>query len=115
MSDANKAVIIARVSSKRQEDEGYSLPAQKRLLNSYAIDKGLKPLKSYEIAESASKNEQRRIFREAMKFIEDNGVKHLVVEKVDRHVRQPDLRYRHSRHHHLVLGRPRPRLFSRCL
>ena len=60
MSDANKAVIIARVSSKRQEDEGYSLPAQKRLLNSYAIDKGLKPLKSYEIAESASKNEQRR-------------------------------------------------------
>ena len=87
MSDANKAVIIARVSSKRQEDEGYSLPAQKRLLNSYAIDKGLKPLKSYEIAESASKNEQRRIFREAMKFIEDNGVKHLVVEKVDRHVR----------------------------
>jgi site-specific DNA recombinase len=56
MSDANKAVIIARVSSKRQEDEGYSLPAQKRLLNSYAVDKGLKPLKSYEIAESASKN-----------------------------------------------------------
>ena len=87
MSNANKAVIIARVSSKRQEDEGYSLPAQKRLLTSYAVDKGLKPLKSYEIAESASKNEQRRIFKEAMKFIEDNDVKHLIVEKVDRHVR----------------------------
>lgn len=87
MSSVNKAVIIARVSSKRQEDEGYSLPAQKRLLNSYAVDKGLKPLKSYEIAESASKTEQRRIFKEAMKFIEDNNVKHLIVEKVDRHVR----------------------------
>lgn len=87
MSSENKAVIIARVSSKRQEDEGYSLPAQKRLLNSYAVDKGLRALKSFEIAESASKTEQRRIFKEAMKFIEDNNVKHLIVEKVDRHVR----------------------------
>ena len=87
MSSENKAVIIARVSSKRQEDEGYSLPAQKRLLNSYAVDKGLNSLKSFEIAESASKTEQRRIFKEAMNFIEDNNVKHLIVEKVDRHVR----------------------------
>ena len=87
MSNENKAVIIARVSSKRQEDEGYSLPAQKRLLNSYAVDKGLNALKSFEIAESASKTEQRRIFKEAMSYIEDNNVKHLIVEKVDRHVR----------------------------
>lgn len=87
MSSENKAVIIARVSSKRQEDEGYSLPAQKRLLNSYAVDKGLNALKSFEIAESASKTEQRRIFKEAMSYIEDNNVKHLIVEKVDRHVR----------------------------
>lgn len=82
-----KAVSIARVSSKRQEDEGYSLPAQKKLLNSYAIDRGLTVVKTFEIAETASKALQRRIFQSAMKFIEDNDVKHLLVEKVDRHVR----------------------------
>ncbi len=87
MSKDNTAVSIARVSSKRQESEGYSLPAQKKLLKSYATDRGLVPIKSYEIAESASKSVQRKIFKEAMKFIEDNKVKHLIVEKVDRHVR----------------------------
>jgi site-specific DNA recombinase len=87
VSQDTNAVIIARVSSKRQEDEGYSLPAQKKLLNRYALDKGLNPIKTFEITESASKAIQRRIFKEAMKFIEDNKVKHLIVEKVDRHVR----------------------------
>jgi site-specific DNA recombinase len=87
MASDNKAVIIARVSSKRQEDEGYSLPAQKRLLQSYAADRGLVPIATYEIAESASKSVQRKIFKDAMKFIEDNKVKNLIVEKVDRHVR----------------------------
>lgn len=57
-----KAVSIARVSSKRQEDEGYSLPAQKKLLQSYALDRGLKVLKTFEIAETASKAQQRKIF-----------------------------------------------------
>lgn len=81
------AVMIARVSSKRQEDEGYSLPAQKKLLKSYALDRQLNPLETFEIAESASKAVQRKIFKDAMKFIEDNKIKHLIVEKVDRHVR----------------------------
>jgi site-specific DNA recombinase len=85
-ADTN-AVILTRVSSKRQEEEGYSLPAQKKLLNSYAIDKQLNPIATFEIAESASKAVQRKIFKDAMKFIEDNKVKHLIVEKVDRHVR----------------------------
>ena len=82
-----KAVSIARVSSKRQEDEGYSLPAQKKLLQSYALDRGLKVLKTFEIAETASKAQQRKIFQSAMRYIEEQGVKHLLVEKVDRHVR----------------------------
>ncbi len=82
-----RAVNIARVSSKRQEDEGYSLPAQKRFLTNYALDRNFKVLQTFEIAESASKTLQRKIFQEAMKFIEDNDVKNLIVEKVDRHVR----------------------------
>lgn len=87
MTAQERAVNIARVSSKRQEEEGYSLPAQKRLLSSYAVDRNLSVLKTFEIAESASKAMQRKIFQDAMKFIEDNDIKHLIVEKVDRHVR----------------------------
>jgi site-specific DNA recombinase len=86
MADTD-AVIIARVSSKRQEEEGYSLPAQRKLLRSYALDRGLSVVEGFEIAESASKSLQRRIFKDAMKFIEEHGIKHLIVEKVDRHVR----------------------------
>ena len=82
-----KAVSIARVSSKRQEDEGYSLPAQKKLLTNYATDRSLKVMKTFEIAETASKAQQRRIFQGAMRYIEENDIKHLLVEKVDRHVR----------------------------
>ena len=47
------AVNLARVSSKRQEEEGYSLPAQKKLLNSYALDRRLKVQQTFEIAETA--------------------------------------------------------------
>ena len=35
-----KAVIYARVSSKDQEQEGYSIPAQLKLLKEYAQKEG---------------------------------------------------------------------------
>ena len=35
-----KAVLFARVSSKEQEETGYSLPAQEKLLKEYATRKG---------------------------------------------------------------------------
>jgi site-specific DNA recombinase len=87
MTPKSKAVILARVSSKSQEDEGYSLDSQVKLLQSYCENKSLVVAKTYKIAESASKASQRRIFKEAMGFIEDNKIKHLIIEKVDRHVR----------------------------
>lgn len=83
----NNAVVIARVSSKGQEDEGYSLDSQAKLLNNYCSSTGLVARRSYKIAESASKSEQRRTFKDAMQYIADNDIKNLVVEKVDRHVR----------------------------
>lgn len=82
-----KAVILARVSSKGQEDEGYSLDSQVKLLSSYCEGKGLVIAKTFKITESASKATQRRTFKEAMSYIEDNKIKHLIIEKVDRHVR----------------------------
>lgn len=87
MNPPNKAVILARVSSKGQEEEGYSLDSQVKLLQSYCGNKGFIVAETFKITESASKATQRRTFNEAMKFIEDYKIKHLIIEKVDRHVR----------------------------
>jgi site-specific DNA recombinase len=87
MDSQSKAVILARVSSKSQEDEGYSLDSQVKLLQSYCQNKGFLLAETFKVTESASKTSQRRIFKEAMKFIEDHKIKHLIIEKVDRHVR----------------------------
>ena len=80
----NKAVILARVSTKEQEEDGYSLPAQEKLMKDYAAREKLRIKKTFMIAESASKVKQRYIFKEMMKYVDDNSIKILVVEKVDR-------------------------------
>ncbi len=82
-----ESVNLARVSSKGQEEEGYSLDSQVKLLAGYSSSKGLNVKETFKITESASKSVQRKTFQEMMQFIEDNDIKHLVVEKVDRHVR----------------------------
>ncbi len=82
------AVILNRVSSKDQEYEGYSLSAQEKLLVAYAEDKqDLNVVKTYTIAEKASKSEQRHIFHEMMEYVTENKIKVLIFEKVDRAVR----------------------------
>ena len=80
----SKCVVLARVSSRAQEEEGYSLDAQERLANEYCSKKHLKIAKTFRIAETASKTTERRIFNEMMKYLTANHIKHLVVEKVDR-------------------------------
>lgn len=80
----NKAVILARVSSKSQEEEGYSLDAQQKLLRNYCADQQYKIVREFRVSETASKNEQRTIFREMMTYLGTCGVTHLVVEKTDR-------------------------------
>jgi site-specific DNA recombinase len=81
-----ESVGIARVSSKDQE-EGYSLDSQKKLISTYSDNQNMRLVKVFKIAETASKAKQRRIFREAMKFVAEHKVKNLIVEKVDRHAR----------------------------
>jgi len=36
-----KAIILARVSTKEQEEDGHSIPAQVRRLTEYSVKKGL--------------------------------------------------------------------------
>jgi len=46
------AVLYARVSSKEQE-QGYSIPAQQELLRSYARDRGIQIVEEFVDAETA--------------------------------------------------------------
>jgi site-specific DNA recombinase len=82
-----EVVIQPRVSSKEQETDGYSLSAQGKLLIDYCGRRGFKIKKTFSISETASKSSQRQTFQKMMNYIEKNNVKILVVEKVDRLVR----------------------------
>lgn len=79
-----KAVIYCRVSSKEQEETGYSLPAQEKLLTDYATRKNIEIAKVFSVAESASGAKQRKIFAEMMEYIEKHDIPVLLCEKVDR-------------------------------
>lgn len=80
-----EAVIWARVSSLKQEDEGYSIPAQVKLLRGYAAAKGFKVVKEFICAESASGKATRKVFEEMVKFFQQNpNSRVVIVEKTDR-------------------------------
>jgi site-specific DNA recombinase len=84
MNKRSRAVILARVSSKAQEDEGYSLDSQLKLLQSYCESKDLEVVKIFKIAETASKDQRRKIFHELLKYLTKNNIYNLAVEKTDR-------------------------------
>ena len=80
----NTAVIYARVSSREQEREGYSIPAQLKLLHEYARQRGLKVVWEFVDVESA-KNPGRREFGNMLRFLEtDEQCRMVLVEKTDR-------------------------------
>lgn len=87
MVQQSNAVILARVSSKAQEDEGYSLDSQFKLLSDYFDRKNLRVVKVFKIAETASKEQSRKVFQELLTYIAENDVSHLGVEKTDRFAR----------------------------
>ncbi|MFH1226746.1 MAG: recombinase family protein [Planctomycetota bacterium] len=79
-----KAVLYARVSSKEQEQEGYSIPAQLKLLKDYAQKNNLNIVRVFEDVETA-KQAGRTYFNEMVKFLQDNpDTKIILVEKTDR-------------------------------
>lgn len=81
-------VLYLRVSSKDQE-KGYSLDAQEKLLEAYAKKCGFRIAKIYRISESASGKQVRKIFNQMLKFAEEKGIDHILCEKVDRLTRNP--------------------------
>lgn len=79
-----KAVIFCRVSSKEQEETGYSLPAQEKYLREYAAKQGFEVVKVFAVSESASGKVQRKIFNEMVDYIRKNDVPIVIVETTDR-------------------------------
>lgn len=79
-----KAVLYARVSSKEQEEEGFSTPAQRKLLLSYAASKGFDVVEEFVEAESA-KRAGRKAFNAMVEYLRTHPQCRIVlVEKVDR-------------------------------
>lgn len=68
---SNTAVIYTRVSSKEQEEEGYSIPAQLDFLMQYAKSKGLNVVKVYSESVTASKA-GRVEFNKMLDFAKNN-------------------------------------------
>lgn len=79
-----KTIIFCRVSSKEQEESGYSLPSQEKLLTEYCQSKGLQIEKVFSLSESAGGNKQRKLFGEMLDYLKIKKIKNLVVEKTDR-------------------------------
>ena len=61
-------VALARVSSREQEREEFSLEVQEEALRRYATQNGGEIIKLFRIAETASKRDERTTFKEMIAF-----------------------------------------------
>ena len=85
------AVIYTRVSSKEQEKEGFSIPAQLKLLKGYAEEHGFRVVNEYTDAETAKKA-GRTAFNDMVAFLKKQTASKqpggpcrvILVEKTDR-------------------------------
>lgn len=82
-------VALARVSSREQEREGFSLDVQEDALKRYADQHGGQVVKFFKIAETASKRDERKTFKEMIAFAKKNcfALDGLLFYKVDRAAR----------------------------
>src|SRR4051794_27645378 len=79
-----EAVIYARVSSKEQEKEGFSIPAQLKLLKEYAAGNGFAVAQEYIDVETA-KQTGRAAFGEMVAYLKAHpSIRVMLVEKTDR-------------------------------
>ena len=82
---AIQVVLYARVSSKDQEKEGFSIPAQLRLLRDYATNRGLVIAQEFTDVETA-KASGRTNFNEMLLYLKKHQAvcRTILVEKTDR-------------------------------
>jgi site-specific DNA recombinase len=82
-------VALARVSSREQEREGFSLEVQEDALRRYALQHGGEIIRFFKIAETASKSDERKAFKELIRYAKQRapGLDGLLFYKVDRAAR----------------------------
>ncbi|MDX2199515.1 MAG: recombinase family protein [Phycisphaerae bacterium] len=82
-------VALARVSSREQEREGFSLAVQEDALRRYAASVGGDITRLFRIAETASRSQERKTFKELIAFAKKNArdLSGLLFYKVDRAAR----------------------------
>ncbi len=85
VSPRRPAVLYARVSSRDQEREGFSIPAQRKLVNEYAASKGFHILEEFIDVETAKKS-GRTNFTRMLAYVRKRTVNPpaVLVEKTDR-------------------------------
>ena len=77
------AVAYARVSSKKQEDTGFSIPAQIQLFNNYSERANIKIVKIFEENKTGGKV-GRKVYNEMLAYVKEHNIKDVLVEKTDR-------------------------------
>jgi site-specific DNA recombinase len=78
-----KAIVLARVSTKEQE-EGHSIGAQRQRLADYCARKGLDVIRTFELVESSTRGERKK-FSAMLEFVkaQDETIA-IVADAVDR-------------------------------
>lgn len=82
-------VAFARVSSREQEREGFSLAVQEDALKRYALQAGGEIVRLFSVAETASKKAERTTFRECLAYCRQhaNKLSGVLFYKIDRAAR----------------------------
>src|SRR5436189_5823018 len=82
-------LALARVSSREQEREGFSLDIQEEAFKRYALAAGGEVVKLFRIAETATRRDERTTFRDMIAFAKKNAHKldGLLFYKIDRAAR----------------------------
>ena len=79
-----QAVIYARVSSKEQEKEGFSIPAQLKLLKEYAAAQGFAVAQEYVDVETA-KQTGRAAFGEMVAYLKAHPAIRVMLVRSEEH------------------------------
>jgi len=81
---SEQCVIYARVSTKEQQEEGYSIPAQLKAIRSFCVQEKLSPVAEFLEADTAGKT-GRREFTRMLEYLRANHeVQVVVAHKLDR-------------------------------
>lgn len=84
-----RAIIYCRVSTKKQEENGYSLDVQREKNLKCAKDNDLEVIKEFSGQESAwNENKERKLFTKMIDFVKENNIKHVIFYSRDRATRR---------------------------